>query len=151
MARLRVALFCAIPWPRTHLVNIPPCGEILHKTMQMWRNTLQPYAKKAVPLQFFVNFFEILTSFSSRSAIEAHWLMLGIIKALNASALYSKKENWKKKITCIFYTLMALKSQIEFDRITNSKFIILNSYLAFAQTIIRKRIFKITNNFMQIK
>ena len=146
-----VALFCAFPCPRTHLVNIPPCGEILHKTMQMWRNTLQPYAKKAVPLQFFVNFFEILTSFSSRSAIEAHWLMLGIIKALNASALYSKKENWKKKITCIFYTLMALKSQIEFDRITNSKFIILNSYLAFAQTIIRKRIFKITNNFMQIK
>ena len=28
--------------------------------------------------------------------------------------------------------------------ITNSKFIILNSYLAFARTIIRKRIFKIT-------
>ena len=62
---LRVALFCAFPWPRTHLVNIPPCGEILHKTMQMWRNTLQPCAKKAVPLQFFVIFFDILTSFSS--------------------------------------------------------------------------------------
>ena len=29
-------------------VNIPPCGEILHKTMQMWRNTLQPCAKIAV-------------------------------------------------------------------------------------------------------
>ena len=57
--------FCAFPWPRTHLVNIPPCGEILHKTMQMWRNTLQPCAKKAVPLQFFVIFFDILTSFSS--------------------------------------------------------------------------------------
>ena len=53
----------------------------------MWRNTLQPYAKKAVPLHFFVIFFDILTSFSSRSAIEAHRLMLGIIKALNASAL----------------------------------------------------------------
>ena len=43
-------------------VNIPPCGEILHKTMQMWRNTLQPCAKKAVPLQFFafhLSFFHI--------------------------------------------------------------------------------------------
>ena len=30
--------------------------------MQMWRNTLQPCAKKAVPLQFFVIFFDILTS-----------------------------------------------------------------------------------------
>lgn len=39
---------------------------------------------------------------------------------------------------------MQLTNSIEFDRITNSKFIILNSYLAFARTIIRKRIFKIT-------
>ena len=38
-------------------------------------------------VHFFVKFFEILTGFSSRSAIEAHRLMLGIIKALNASAL----------------------------------------------------------------
>jgi hypothetical protein len=32
------------------------CGEILHKTMQMWRNTLQLCAKKAVPLQIFALF-----------------------------------------------------------------------------------------------
>lgn len=50
---------------------------------------------------FFVKFFEMLTSFSSRSAIEAHRLMLGIIKALNASALptHSRSSWGPPKIT----------------------------------------------------
>ena len=57
--------------------------------------------KKSHFLHFFLLFFDILTSFSSRSAIEAHRLMLGIIKALNASALptHSRSSWGTPKIT----------------------------------------------------
>ena len=55
-------------------------------------------------VHFFVIFFDILTSFSSRSAIEAHGLMLGIIKALNASALptHSRRRALKKSNIKLF-------------------------------------------------
>ena len=62
---------------------------------------VENFHHKSKKVQFFVIFFDILTSFSSRSAIEAHRLMLGIIKALNASALptHSRSSWGPPKIT----------------------------------------------------
>ena len=63
-------------------------------------------------MHFFVKFFEILTTFSSRSAIEAHRLMLGIIKALNASALPTnyKFEGTPKRTTFAADFLFRIKN-----------------------------------------
>ena len=42
-------LFKGVEFDPLLQVNIPPCGEILHKTMQMWRNTLQPNGSNSTP------------------------------------------------------------------------------------------------------